>query len=252
MKFVLVYNQKKKNAKEFAEMACEQLRSSYELKVFSLKDQLDESVCEADLIITAGGDGTTLKTIFFAANSCGYNVPPILSVNFGRKGYLSSCRPEDFFKCLRKFNSGSFNIKKRRLAACTVNNSSVYFLNEASFLRYPESQLQEFHLKAAGLDLNVRADGLIVATETGSTAYCASAGGAQIVGADKDLSVVFLAPEEKINPVVIGKEAQPVLISCRKEGIALAFDGYVFGLKSPFECHIFMSEKFVNFLVADD
>lgn len=252
MKFVLVYNQKKRDAKEFIDKACEHLSRSHELRVYSLDDRLEKAVCEADLIITAGGDGTTLKVIFFAANNCEHSAPPVLSVNFGRKGYLSSCQPEDFFKCLEKFFSKSFSLKKRRLAACEIDRNVVYFLNEASLLRYPESQISEFHFRATGLKLNVRADGVIVATETGSTAYCASAGGAQIVGADSNLSVVFLAPEQKLNPVVIGISAQPVFISCKKEGVALALDGYVYDLKSPFDCSIYMSEKYIDFIAFDD
>jgi NAD+ kinase len=253
MKIVVIYNQKKKKAIRFVEELKTKLDRKSSLIALSLNDQLDTSIFDADLIISAGGDGTTLKVASFLANSPEAHPLPLLAVNFGRRGYLSGCRPEDFFECLERFANKSYRVIKRRLASCAfAEGEKVYFLNEASFLRYPESQIATFLLNAKGLSLKVRADGLIVATETGSTAYCSSAGGARLLGSDEDLSIVFLAPEKAINPIVVGNKAQPVYIECDNKDVGVAFDGYLYKKSGSFECSIEAAEKYLDFLKFDD
>lgn len=253
MKVAVVFNEEKNGAVDFVEKLKSSLRD-HNVSVHPLKTLNAAEIVDSQVIITAGGDGTTLKTVFLVANSVRNKLPDFLSVNFGRKGFLSSCSPEDFDFCFDDFLRGTARKVLRRLARLKMegDSSPVYFLNEVSIIRHNDSQVVHLNIDSKGFNASMRADGIIVATETGSTAYVYSAGGARLIGADDCLSVSFLAPEEKCGPFVFGKKSQPLFVTCKSEKASLSVDGSIYSSKGPFNLSISVSNKTVTFLAGHD
>ncbi|MCX7832333.1 MAG: NAD(+)/NADH kinase [Actinobacteria bacterium] len=253
MKIALVFNRDKEEAKEFINEIKKRLLSE-QTKIFSLDEIEDRFLIDSQIIITAGGDGTTLKTIFFVANNSEPPYPFFLSVNFGRRGYLSSCKPDEFFNCFNSFKKSQHKIIRRYLAELRFlsNEKKVYFLNEATIIRHNDSQVIDLQVSCKGLDVQLKADGIIAATETGSTAYVYSAGGARVLGTETSISMAFLAPEEKIGPFVIGNKSQPIKIFCRSERASLSLDGSIYENKGPYQVEVISSNRFIDFVSTND
>ncbi len=131
---------------------------------------------ECDLIIAVGGDGTIIHT---AKNAAYYN-KQILGVNAGRVGYMA-CLEVSELSLIGKLFSGEYTVENRMmLEAYSRKNPSrkYYCLNDVSINKGPMSRILDMSVRN-GNDtfMNLRADGIVVATPTGSTAYAMSAGG---------------------------------------------------------------------------
>lgn len=246
----MLYNQRKSEVVEFLKRNYSFIQMYGATKAYSLEDYFDEFFYMSDLVITLGGDGTTLKAVFNHANKHPEDKMPVfLSVNFGKKGFLSTCRPEAFNSCIRKFTEGNAFIFERILASCVINGAEkVYFLNECSILRHVDAQLITIDLAFGRYQGSLRADGIIIATETGSSAYAYSAGGPIISGVSDALSIVFLAPEEKLGAFVVGKKNQPVRVNIENSKTAINFDGAIYMREGPFYLEISSSDKTVRFI----
>lgn len=129
---------------------------------------------EIELTVALGGDGTVLYT---AHQVLDYQIP-ILGINFGSLGFLTELEA-DAVSSLQQILSGDFEIEERRLCKIeTDSGQTFYALNEAVVSSAVSVELSEFNLSVDGNEVDYyRADGLIVATPTGSTAYSLSAGG---------------------------------------------------------------------------
>ena len=125
---------------------------------------------KADLIICLGGDGTIINTARKAAR---FDIP-ILGINLGRVGYTAELEPEEI--CLiDKIFTNEYTYEYRMMLAV---NDEYIALNDAVLSKGMTPHIAEFELKCDGkLLTHYRADGLIVATPTGSTAYSMAAGG---------------------------------------------------------------------------
>ncbi|HAA90456.1 MAG: putative inorganic polyphosphate/ATP-NAD kinase [Thermoanaerobacterales bacterium 50_218] len=148
---------------------------------------------EVDLVITLGGDGTLLGT---ARQMAGTGVP-ILGVNLGRLGFLTDLEMHDLFPSLEKFLHGEYEIEERMMLTAKVWRDhkcvgSFHALNDVVITKGPLSRI-------IGLETYVdneyiatyRADGIIVASPTGSTAYSLSAGGPIVT---PELQLMILTP----------------------------------------------------------
>lgn len=148
-------------------------------------DGLDVYDCE--FLIVLGGDGTMLRSAYKAA--C--RSTPMLGINLGNMGYLTDVDRHDGLSAIEKMLSGDFR-REQRMMLETVHplKSSSPALNEVMIHRSEHSKLMSFSIHVNG-DLmdNLRADGMIVATPTGSTAYNLSAGG-PILRPDAEMIVV--------------------------------------------------------------
>jgi NAD+ kinase len=139
----------------------------------------EQKLCHMDLIITLGGDGTILGASHIAAP---HNIP-VLGVHMGRFGFIAETRPDGLFAILPDILNGNFQVEERMMVEGEVHrdNSIVYRefgLNDIVLNKGAHARM--LHLGMAFNDENVAsypADGLIVATPTGSTAYSLSAGG---------------------------------------------------------------------------
>ena len=141
-----------------------------------------------DLILVLGGDGTLLKV----AQEAAIHGIPILGINFGHLGFLSELEKEDL-KILERMLHGKYQIEERMMLKCTVlsdsETKSYYGLNDIVISRGAMPRMIHFniHVESQCVEEYI-ADGLILATPTGSTAYSLSAGG-PIVEPNTDLMI---------------------------------------------------------------
>lgn len=129
----------------------------------------------ADVAIVIGGDGTILR----AATDCAKSNVPALGINLGTVGFLTEVEVADIETSLGKLLAGEYTKEKRMLLRATINGEeSCDVLNDIVVSKRDHQQLIHLDLYADGeLVYHYKADGLIIATPTGSTGYSISAGG---------------------------------------------------------------------------
>ena len=153
----------------------------------------DTLVAKADPIITLGGDGTLIGI----ARHIEGPSPVIIGVNFGNLGFLTEIAPEEMFEVLSSVLKGKAEIKTRRMLLVTVEREGEEIfrsqaINDAVVLKGAQEKLLGLDLSVGNEGvMRVRADGIIVATPTGSTAYSLAAGGSI---AYPSLDVVLITP----------------------------------------------------------
>src|SRR5215204_5851611 len=157
----------------FFETVRHSLQFSKEPSVFYNSTMLDSSI---DFLISLGGDGTLLDTVTLVKNK---NIP-VLGINFGRLGFLASMGHEEYQTAIQALIDRTYVIEKRSLIHLDANkvlfNSIPYGLNEFAIHKTDTSPMIKIHTYLNGEFLNTYwADGVIVATPTGSTGYSLSA-----------------------------------------------------------------------------
>lgn len=151
---------------------------------------------ECDAIIAIGGDGTILDV---AQKACLYDVP-ILGVNLGRLGFLADVETSDVHELLEKLLDEEVQIEERMMLRAKVIEPSgqehyFYALNDINITRGSGSRITEFELRVNDSLLDVYpADGVIVATPTGSTAYNLSAGGPIVIPYADNIIITPICP----------------------------------------------------------
>ncbi len=165
----------------------------------------EELISKADYLISLGGDGTMLETLAFVRKSG----IPVLGVNTGRLGFLASVNKVDLKKAVKLFLREKFTLDKRELIQLNGCNNCFGEVNYA---------LNEFtiHKKEGGAMINIDvyvdevflnsyfADGLIISTPTGSTAYSLSCGGPIIMPDSDNFIITPIAPHNlNVRPIVI-------------------------------------------------
>ncbi|AIU69248.1 inorganic polyphosphate kinase [Thermococcus eurythermalis] len=203
------------------------------LREFDESDILPLEDFDVDFIIAIGGDGTILRVEHKTKKEI-----PILGINMGTLGFLTEVEPHETFFALSKLLEGDYFIDERiKLRTYIDGEASVPdALNEAAILTGIPGKI--IHLKYyidGGLADEIRADGLIVSTPTGSTGYAMSAGGPFI---DPRLSVTVIAPLAPLalssRPMVIPAESRIDIrnMTITRE-ILLAIDGQFYTYLPP-------------------
>lgn len=199
-------------------ICCSQYTAVSEEEIFNI----------ADVIITIGGDGTIIRYAKRAAE-CG---KPILGINAGRLGYLANIEQSEY-KLLSNLATGNYTVENRMMLSVDVIESGektgTYFaLNDAVITGGFISRIIDITATLEGDDINYRADGIVIATPTGSTAYSMSAGG-PVIDPKTDCicitPICSFAPSSK--PVIVGPEQTVVFRanSRKKTDIYLTVDG---------------------------
>lgn len=188
----------------------------------------DEYNFDVDFVISLGGDGTFLK----AANRAGAKEIPILGVNMGRLGFLADILPSEVDQVLDDVYAGNFNIEEHSVIMMETDGEplegSPYALNDIALLKRDNAAMISVRCSINGVYLvTYQADGLIVATPTGSTAYSLSNGGPIIVPTANDLCLTPVAPHSlNIRPIVINDDAVITLeVGSRSHTFLAAIDG---------------------------
>lgn len=162
----------------------------------------------SDLLITFGGDGTLLAVARHAPPHV-----PILGVNMGTLGFLTEVRVEEFPHVIDRVLAGDFEVEPRVTFDVTVHGPGretphYRVLNDAVINKSALARIMEMRVSVSGLFVsNFRADGLIIATPTGSTAYNLSAGGPIIYPTMHAMVITPICPHMLTNrPVVLPDE----------------------------------------------
>jgi NAD+ kinase len=163
---------------------------------------------DVQLVIVLGGDGTLLSMATRIAQA-GRDIP-ILGVNFGSLGFLTETRIDELYTSLESFVNGTAAIDERAMLAADAYRSREHFdsrivLNDVVFTKAALSRMIELSVAVStGLVTKVKADGLIVASATGSTAYNLAAGGPIVHPRVDALVLTPIAPHTLTNrPIVI-------------------------------------------------
>ena len=155
-----------------------------------------EPLKEAGLIVTLGGDGTFLVAARLAAP----RGIPMLGVNLGRLGFLTELEADDIEEGIARFFSGSHRIEERTMLQVTVTRGGrnvwrAIGLNEVVVDHAGEARILRLEIDVAGEAVGViDADGVILATATGSTAYALASGGPILEPSLRDLVLVPMSP----------------------------------------------------------
>ena len=128
----------------------------------------------ADMVVAVGGDGTMLSAV---ATAVELDVP-VIGFNLGTIGFLTVADPKDMAEVVSRLAGGDYGVENRMTVAATVGDRTVLGVNDVVIEKVDSQRLIELNVTIGSVDfVNYRADGLIVATPTGSTAYSFSAGG---------------------------------------------------------------------------
>ncbi len=179
------------------------------------RDDLGE---QCDLVITLGGDGTILN----AARSLANKDVPLLGINLGRLGFLADVLPSEFEQVLDDVFAGNYQQEQRFLFSAEVRrDDAVIFsaeaLNDVVVHVRNVARMIEFETRIDGVFVNhQRADGLIVATPTGSTAYALSSGGPILHTDLEAISLVPICPHTlSSRPLVVSANSVVEILVCK-------------------------------------
>lgn len=191
-------------------------------KVFSGDD------FDADFVISMGGDGTFLK----AASRVREKQIPILGVNMGRLGFLADVCPDDIERCVDALHNDDFSIESRALIEVSTDGEPLEgfncALNDVAILKRDTASMISVRASINGQYLNTyQADGLVISTPTGSTAYSLSNGGPIIVPGTKVFSMTAVAPHSlNVRPIVLADSSIIELeVESRSHNFLVAIDG---------------------------
>jgi len=193
--------------------------------------QSDKLAQEVDLVLVLGGDGTMIAT----ARMIGDSDVPVLGVNFGGLGYLAEFRIEELHSALEAILAENYRLDKRVMLSVellrgqeSITKNRV--LNDVVINKSALARIIEIEAYFNQQFVNsFRADGLIVSTPTGSTAYNLSAGGPVIFPSMNAIVITPICPFTLSNrPIVVPDDADIELrLKTDKEDVALTLDGQV-------------------------
>lgn len=210
---------------------------------------------KTEYLISLGGDGTLLDTLPYIQSS---NIP-IIGINLGRLGFLASTAKENIQVAINALKNKSYKIDKRTLLHLDSNKELFdgvnYALNEFSIHKNDTSSMITIHTFINGELLNSYwADGLIVATPTGSTGYSLSCGGPIIFPTSENFVITPIAPHNlNVRPIVVSSDT---VISFEVEGRSNHFlctlDSRYANIDSSTQLAIKKESFSINLLRLDD
>ena len=209
----------------------------YSLKSVSQKEFSDE----ADAIISVGGDGTFLR----AAKYSFRNQTPVLGINAGHLGFLTEVDPENMEQAMSDLLEGSYSIEKRMLLEGRLYKEGKLIQNTG----LPSIALNEFTITRSTIekvikmeivvnDISIKsfvADGIIIATPTGSTAYSLSAGGPVVEPKAETIGITPICPHTLFSrSIILGPDkVLEVRLNSRNEKDIFSVDGKTVALSRP-------------------
>jgi NAD+ kinase len=191
----------------------------------------DKLAGKVDLMLVLGGDGTMIAT----ARMIGDQEVPVLGVNYGGLGYLAEFRIEELYSALESILSGNYRLDNRVMLSVELIRNEVSLttnrvLNDVVINKSALARIIEIEASFNGHFVNsFRADGLIVSTPTGSTAYNLSAGGPVIFPSMNAVVITPICPFTLSNrPIVVPDSAEiELILKTDQEEVALTLDGQV-------------------------
>ena len=183
---------------------------------------------DVDFVISIGGDGTFLR----AASMVGSKATPIIGVNTGRLGFLADIHPDEIDHAIAEIADGHYAVEPHAVimveADGEIIEGSPFALNDIAVLKRDNAAMISVRTCINGEYLvTYQADGLIVSTPTGSTAYGLSNGGPIIVHDADILCLTPVAPHSlNVRPIVINDDSEITLeVESRSHNFLVAIDG---------------------------
>ena len=172
-----------------------------------------------DLIISVGGDGTALK-----AMSLGWkHSVPVLNLGSGRVGYLVNALEDIDFKSIMNKNFQSF---KNRSPIIQNNDENMAAFNEIVLIKNAPTRMLDMQIETYDQIVKLRADGLIISTSLGSTAYNYSAGGPIVQTSINSLIITPISPFTKFpRSIVLDNQSEIKITIFKKQDFSVQFDG---------------------------
>lgn len=210
---------------------------------------------DCELVVSFGGDGTLIR----AAHLCSERGTPVLGVYYGRFGFVTQCTNKELGACISAFFDGQAPIEKRMMLQVDLLRggttvTSIHALNEMVLQRAVTVRMMTFEVVVNGHRLTgYPADGVIVATPTGSTAYNLSAGGPICDPQVQALVLTALAPHTlSARPLVLNQDSE-VRLKVSTEGDAvLSADGQVrLHILSGDEIRVVRSPRVTNLVTVE-
>ena len=191
----------------------------------------DSGFFEADLFVVLGGDGTMIST----ARLTGDADALVLGVNYGSLGYLTDFRIEEMFPALEAIIAGEYEIDRRVMLDAELWRSDEMVakgrvLNDVVINKAALARIIEITVNLNGLLVNTfRADGMIVSTPTGSTAYNLSAGGPIVYPSMNAILLTPICPFTLTNRPIVVPDAVEIelVLDNENEGVVLSLDGQI-------------------------
>ena len=189
---------------------------------------IDGAAFDADFVISMGGDGTFLR----AASMVREKQIPILGINTGRLGFLADVNAQEIERTIRALYEGDYAVDTRAVIQLKTEGETLQgypcALNDIAILKRDNASMITIHTTINGDYLTTyQADGLIVSTPTGSTAYSLSNGGPIIVPGTSVFSLTAVAPHSlNVRPIVISQDSEIKLtVESRTHNFLVALDG---------------------------
>lgn len=182
-----------------------------------------EDLAGPELMICLGGDGTMLETVNLVRNSG----LPVLGVNTGRLGFLANVALSQMEEAIVAVRAGKFSADARALLKVECAESDLggfnYALNEVTIHKKDSASMISIHVEVGGRFMNTYwADGLIVCTPTGSTAYSLSCGGPIVMPGSENFTFTPIAPHNlNVRPVVVSSSQKVTVRPEAREGNVL-------------------------------
>lgn len=206
-----------------------------------------EHLSGVDYLLSIGGDGTLLDTLPLVHDSG----IPVLGINLGRLGFLSAAGREDLDQVLSCLFDGKVNLEPRSLLMLEAEGFKAYpyALNEISILKELPASMLSISVWIDGEFLNTYwADGLLIATPTGSTAYSLSCGGPIITPNSRSLVITPVANHNlTVRPIVVPDTSQiGVEVETKSGRFVLGLDSRVGIMKTRSRMHIQLAPFALN------
>jgi NAD+ kinase len=255
MKFAVIANPEKYSVKEpFVELLTwsddhevqvlfsselQELYNGNEHSSAVVTDHEQSAIDQADIIIALGGDGTMLYTARLMKSI----QKPILGVNTGRLGFMAYTQKENLHQALEYLLEENYRIEKRYLLQAEDNQGSIYHaLNEFLFSKRDSTSMVNVEAEYDDMFINnYWADGLIVASPTGSTAYNLSSGGPIVMPNTNVMVVTPINPHTlTTRPLVLPSDKDlKVTVEEQDHEVLFSYDGQIIEIDSyPFEVSI--------------
>lgn len=223
---------------------------SYKISEYKFKEKID-------IIMVLGGDGTILGV---ARELVGKKEIPIIGINIGNLGFLSSVEISDLDIAMEKLKSGKYKVQNRMMLQCNLEmkqiKNSGNALNDIVVARGTLSRMVKFQVFIDGKRYyTFKGDGLIIATPTGSTAYSFSAGGPFVYPDVDVITVTPICPHTKgMQTIVLNSDSEIEIVAENgEEEIYITFDGQK-AIKSNNEALIKIkkSKEYARIVLFDD
>jgi len=207
----------------------------------------EEVIAQSDTLIVCGGDGTILSVAREAAEKH----VPVLGVNFGQLGFLSEVETDGLSDAIKRLISGEYTVENRLMLEANYNGRKVYALNDIVVRRESSLSVLRADVSVDGtlLDHYV-ADGVLVSTPTGASAYALSCGGPLVHPSLQCLSLTaicphslrarpaILSPEQKIEVAMPERSLPAMICADGQDMVSVNTQDTVTIGKAPFEAQL--------------